>query len=97
MINLYRPHQARESLILMMEAQLESKKVVIERVKNAKFKVEMALGQTTSEGLDAMTQTSNRDGDIQPQSQLGGQVLKSQVEEQKRQKNLWAALSEMED
>lgn len=43
LINEYRPHQARETLILMMEEQLERKKAEVEGVKRMKAKIEEAL------------------------------------------------------
>jgi mediator of RNA polymerase II transcription subunit 7 len=43
LINEYRPHQARETLILMMEDQLERKKAEVEGVKRMKGKIEEAL------------------------------------------------------
>jgi mediator of RNA polymerase II transcription subunit 7 len=44
LINEYRPHQARESLIIMMEEQLERKRNEIESAKRMKEKVASLLG-----------------------------------------------------
>jgi mediator of RNA polymerase II transcription subunit 7 len=43
MINEYRPHQARETLIFMMEAQVERKLAEIKRVKDLAEKMEALL------------------------------------------------------
>ncbi|EED17374.1 RNA polymerase II mediator complex protein (Med7), putative [Talaromyces stipitatus ATCC 10500] len=53
LLNLYRPHQARESLILMMEEQLESARSQIQEMDDVKNRVERLLEQLTTEGLDA--------------------------------------------
>ncbi len=43
MINEYRPHQARETLILMMEEQVEKKLAEIQRIKDLSEKMEALL------------------------------------------------------
>lgn len=53
LLNLYRPHQARESLILMMEEQLQKTKEDIEEMDQVKAKVETILQQLKNEGSDA--------------------------------------------
>lgn len=55
LLNLYRPHQARESLILMMEEQLHKTKEEIEEMDQVKTKVETILQQLKNEGNDADT------------------------------------------
>ncbi|GAD97593.1 mediator of RNA polymerase II transcription subunit 7 [Paecilomyces variotii No. 5] len=55
LLNLYRPHQARESLILMMEEQLHKTKEEIEEIDQVKTKVETILQQLKNEGNDADT------------------------------------------
>lgn len=50
LLNTYRPHQARESLILMMQAQLEKSRKETQGIKEMKAKVEgliQGLGQTS--------------------------------------------------
>ncbi|KAK3044660.1 hypothetical protein LTS18_000686 [Coniosporium uncinatum] len=44
LINEYRPHQARESLILMMEESIEGKRKEVEEVRLMKGKVEKLMG-----------------------------------------------------
>lgn len=56
MLNEYRPHQAREALILMMEEQLEKKKAEIESVKIMKDKIDKLLGTLPTE-IDAQTKS----------------------------------------
>lgn len=50
LLNLYRPHQARESLILMMEEQLDRSKEEIKQMDKVKADIESVLGQLETEG-----------------------------------------------
>lgn len=52
LLNLYRPHQARESLILLMEEQLNRTKEEIQQMDKTKADIEGFLGQLRSEGVD---------------------------------------------
>ena len=52
LVNEYRPHQARETLILMMEEQVERKKAEIEGVTRMKEKVENVISELAKEGRD---------------------------------------------
>jgi mediator of RNA polymerase II transcription subunit 7 len=56
LLNEYRPHQARESLIMMMEDQLERSKNEIEGIERMKMKVDgilKGLGQPTwADGIE---------------------------------------------
>ncbi|KAF2429281.1 hypothetical protein EJ08DRAFT_698423 [Tothia fuscella] len=49
LINEYRPHQARESLILLMQEQIERKRSEIERVKGLKERVGGLVGDFETE------------------------------------------------
>ena len=51
MINEYRPHQARETLILMMEEQVERKLAEIQRVKDLSEKMEALLENIGSSSI----------------------------------------------
>lgn len=88
LINEYRPHQARESLIIMMEEQLEKKKAEIESVKKMREKVEGLLG-----GLEDETGENG----IVPVTSLS---LKKKTKEdlwKEEQRAIWAALEDEED
>lgn len=50
LLNLYRPHQARESLIVMMEEQLERSKDEIKQMDKVKADIEGLLEQLEAEG-----------------------------------------------
>ncbi|KAJ5172041.1 Mediator complex subunit Med7 [Penicillium capsulatum] len=50
LLNLYRPHQARESLIMMMEEQLERSREEIKQMDKIKLDIEGMLGQLQAEG-----------------------------------------------
>ena len=54
LLNLYRPHQARESLILMMEEQLEQTKEEIQKIDCVKERVEGLLNSIRKCGADAV-------------------------------------------
>lgn len=69
LINQYRPHQARESLVLMMEEQVERFRGEIASVKEGKTKVEELLKtvQRTGaqvQGQDRPKPAAQRNGDI---------------------------------
>ena len=53
LINEYRPHQARESLILEMEDQLERKQAEIDDVKKLQDKVDTLIAELQKDGKDA--------------------------------------------
>jgi len=50
LLNLYRPHQARESLIMMMEEQLRRTKDEIKQMDKIKVEIEGVLDQLEAEG-----------------------------------------------
>ncbi|KAJ5666635.1 hypothetical protein N7462_011044 [Penicillium macrosclerotiorum] len=50
LLNLYRPHQARESLIVMMEEQLERTKNEIQQMDKVKVDIEDLLSRLETEG-----------------------------------------------
>lgn len=54
LLNEYRPHQARESLILMMQDQLERSKMETEAISRMKAEVEGLLEGLGSAGLVEM-------------------------------------------
>ncbi|OCL09873.1 putative RNA polymerase II mediator complex protein [Glonium stellatum] len=52
LINEYRPHQARETLILMMEDQLEKKRAEVEGIKRMKQKIDDVLAGLAKNALE---------------------------------------------
>lgn len=50
LLNLYRPHQARESLIMMMEEQLERSREEIKQMDKVKLDIESMLDRLHAEG-----------------------------------------------
>lgn len=86
LVNEYRPHQARETLILQMEEQIERKRKEIEGVKTMKMKIDELLSQLKKEAEDLPKAAINED--------------RSKSEEDTRRENmkaLWNCLDEMED
>lgn len=101
LINQYRPHQARESLIMMMEAQLERSKTEIAAVEDGKNKVqellksiqdaaqaqqELKTTASVSQAVSASTDSATN-GEVQV---LDQETLKRRA----KQRAQWAALDE---
>lgn len=86
LINLYRPHQARESLILLMEARVEKMKAEIQAIDESKEKVNKLL-QGMQEGALAHAMTED--------ASTTGKAVDEDVGTRKRrmrQQATWAAL-----
>ncbi|OCK73714.1 mediator of RNA polymerase II transcription subunit 7 [Lepidopterella palustris CBS 459.81] len=84
LINEYRPHQARETLILMMEDQLEKKKAEVEGIKRMKQKIDDTLAGLGKSALD------EDDG-------IGGQKARPSSPDERRkeeQRLMWHVLYE---
>lgn len=85
-INQYRPHQARESLILMMEERVEKMKGEIQKIDQAKESVAKLLQELQSNGiLQAMQE--EKEEKVVPVAEDTA-VLKRKT----RQRAAWAAL-----
>ncbi|KAF2159281.1 hypothetical protein M409DRAFT_71167 [Zasmidium cellare ATCC 36951] len=85
-INQYRPHQARESLILMMEERLEKMKGEIQRIDQSKESVAKLLQELQSNGIvQAMQEEKDGKGDAVVEDAA---VTKRKA----RQRAGWAAL-----
>lgn len=70
LLNLYRPHQARESLIMMMEEQLRHTKDEIQQMDKLKVEIEGVLEQLQAEsGRAAAASRSVEDLQLKKQSQ----------------------------
>lgn len=65
LLNLYRPHQARESLIMMMEEQLDRTKEEIKQMDKVKADIEGVLEQLEVEGR-RVSSTEQPEGISQP-------------------------------
>lgn len=67
LLNVYRPHQARESLILMMEEQLERTKEEIQQMDKTKADIGAFLERLRSEGVDVDAASGTSDKDTRPE------------------------------
>ena len=90
LLNLYRPHQARESLILMMEEQLDRTRQEIEEINRTKERVENLLQQLRIEGADAGTAAAAHITD----SKYGGGLGNVTLEEARQ---VWALINDDSD
>ncbi|TKA58703.1 hypothetical protein B0A49_10562 [Cryomyces minteri] len=88
LINEYRPHQARESLIVIMEDSIEAKRKEIEGVKEMKARVEETLSKIEEgkNGLTGPSNTERMDRD-EPVRGTGGDT-------KWEQEKIWMALEE---
>lgn len=77
LLNLYRPHQARESLIMMMEEQLNHSREEIKQMDKVKADVESLLEQLQAEGRQAVPSASEEDNDQ-------AKILKEKADEHSR-------------
>lgn len=94
LLNLYRPHQARESLILMMEEQLQKSREEIQEMDNMKGRVEEFLTNLKAEG-EAATRC-NDSIDPEPNAKVRS-VKKGEEEELEEFRTMWQALDEISD
>ncbi|PYI05394.1 mediator of RNA polymerase II transcription subunit 7 [Aspergillus sclerotiicarbonarius CBS 121057] len=63
LLNLYRPHQARESLIMMMEEQLSRTREEIEQMDKLKAEITSVLERLEAEGIAAQSPAQQPDED----------------------------------
>ncbi|KAL9072577.1 MAG: hypothetical protein Q9157_005037 [Trypethelium eluteriae] len=74
LINEYRPHQARETLIMMMEEQLARKEAEVEGINRMSEKIEEVLAKLgTEEGDCAMATEDRSDEEMLRQENMDGQ------------------------
>ena len=93
LINRYRPHQAREQLILMMEERVERLRGEVRGIEEGERRARELVGGFAGEGEDGMVEDGQVDGGKEA---ADGEQKKGVVE--KRQKDTWAALGrEMEE
>ncbi|KAI8931619.1 hypothetical protein NX059_011271 [Plenodomus lindquistii] len=88
LINEYRPHQARETLIEKMEAQVERKRKEIEGVKQVAERVRVVLGDFSreAEGLQ-------RDDESRSAEQVGAPA--EETERTRMQRHMWETMDEI--
>ncbi|KAF2398921.1 MED7-domain-containing protein [Trichodelitschia bisporula] len=80
LINEYRPHQARETLITMLEEQVQRKRAEVEGVRRLAGRVEQLMGEL---GREAAAVNE------------GGEEKKEEGRWEDEQRNVWAALEEV--
>jgi mediator of RNA polymerase II transcription subunit 7 len=85
LVNEYRPHQARETLILMMEDELEQKKAEVEAVKRMKGKIEEALASFRLSSLEL-----TEDGGAERHQQTSKDEKRKEL-----QRHMWQAIDEI--
>ncbi|KAF2494631.1 putative RNA polymerase II mediator complex protein [Lophium mytilinum] len=88
LINEYRPHQARETLILMMEDQLEKARAEVEGIKGMKQKINDViggLGKATLESPDGVPINSENSAPPSPENKR-----------KEEQRQIWNALNDEE-
>lgn len=78
LLNLYRPHQARESLIMMMEEQLRYTKDEIQQMDKLKVEIEGVLEQLHAEGGRAADAGRSVE-DVPPEKQVQSAVDDSRL------------------
>jgi mediator of RNA polymerase II transcription subunit 7 len=87
LINSFRPHQARETLIHLMESRIEMMRDEIQKIREEKEKVSVLLAGL-NEGQTKEIREARMENGVQ---QRMGDAGESSVE---RQKNAWAAIEE---
>lgn len=90
MLNLYRPHQARESLVLMMEEQLDRTREEIEKIDRTKELIENLLKRLRTDGVDAASALPSRLMDSKSVGDLEDMALKEA-------RQVWDLLNEDRD
>ncbi|KAL1962346.1 hypothetical protein VTN77DRAFT_9759 [Rasamsonia byssochlamydoides] len=90
LLNLYRPHQARESLILMMEEQLDRTREEIREMDRLKDRIEQLLQQLKTDGMDVLAASQSAATDATKNVEVDDKTV-----EEARQ--LWALVNEDED
>lgn len=84
LINEYRPHQARETLIMMMEEQLAGKEAEVEGINRMREKVEEVIAGLGTDNGDAAA--------AMLQDEEDAKELRKEAKETERQ--LWQAMDE---
>jgi mediator of RNA polymerase II transcription subunit 7 len=85
LVNEYRPHQARETLVHMMQDQVDRKRAEVEAVKQMKEKVAAALADFEKDTPDSAVGASPIDSAINS----------AEEERKKAQRRMWNAMEEL--
>ncbi|KAF2279138.1 uncharacterized protein EI97DRAFT_357069, partial [Westerdykella ornata] len=85
LVNEYRPHQARETLILMMQDQVERKKAEIEAVRQVKGKVAAALAELERSA-------PGREAGVLREDEV---VVEPEEKRREMQRRMWYAMDEL--
>ena len=91
LINAYRPHQARESLILEMEGRVRGMRGEVERIREAGGRVEGLLGGLSSGEGGGRGVKGEGDGGGKGTEMVDG----VEGERRERQRGAWDALREL--
>lgn len=95
LLNLYRPHQSRESLIALMEEQLEKAREEIQEMDEMKAHVETYLRELEAEGRN-VSQTEETIKTVEePFCEI--EMKPSDIQEEDVQQEMWKLLDELED
>jgi mediator of RNA polymerase II transcription subunit 7 len=86
LLNEYRPHQARETLILMMEEQLERSRAETKATKDTIAKVQGILSDLGT-GVEGIPVAENDAHDVQEDEKE-----KQQRRDEQKQKDIWEAM-----
>lgn len=92
LINRYRPHQARESLALMMEDRLVSMKDEIRRIEDAKAGVEQIMAGLVQAGESQNAERQGGDGGPVGVDTGGPLRMVSDKGAMEKQRSAWAAI-----
>lgn len=95
LLNLYRPHQSRESLIAMMEEQLEKAREEIQEMDEMKARVETYLRELEAEGRN-VSQGEEAVGTVES-NLLETETKPSEDQDEEIQEELWKLLDAIED
>lgn len=90
LINEYRPHQARASLITMLEEQLAKRREEVEGVRRMREKIEGVLAGLASQGVDGV-------GDAAAEAREKGAVSDVEAEEERRKREQRAVMKALDD
>ena len=92
MINAYRPHQARESVILEMEGRVEGMRGEVERIRKGRRRVEELFQELSGEGGgDEGAVMGDREGTGKGMEKVDGVEGKRR----ERQRDAWDALGRL--